>query len=364
MYLHIEKPQLASQLKDKNLKIHSGSTKKVWWVGKCGHEWEAAVSSRVRGSGCPYCTGQKVLKGFNDLSTTQPDLAAQWSTRNAISHEEVTQGSSKKVWWVCAEGHEWEARVSDRFSGTGCPKCRVKSILDVRAEILSEWSEKNNIDIKDVSYGSNKKYLWVCEKGHEWEASAKRRSKGSDCPKCNILEPISESQPWITKYTCDDLNLISSGSAQKINLVCDKGHTRCVPAYSVKNILPGCSICRNSNSSYVEKDIISKITSKFKIETQKIIFYGENNKKRIIVDALISEFIVLEYDGAYWHNDKIAADMFKTKVLLDKGYSVLRIREVPLPFIDIKEENLIQLEYVVNTTSIDIIKNALVSLGA
>lgn len=39
--------------------ITAGSNKKVWWLGKCGHEWEAAIYSRAAGKGCPYCYGKK-----------------------------------------------------------------------------------------------------------------------------------------------------------------------------------------------------------------------------------------------------------------------------------------------------------------
>ena len=37
-------------------KISYGSNRKVLWLGKCGHEWEATVKNRCNGSGCPYCT--------------------------------------------------------------------------------------------------------------------------------------------------------------------------------------------------------------------------------------------------------------------------------------------------------------------
>ena len=56
------------------------SNVKVWWLGKCGHEWEAVIASRTgnRKSGCPYCANQKLLKGFNDLETRSPELAKEW----------------------------------------------------------------------------------------------------------------------------------------------------------------------------------------------------------------------------------------------------------------------------------------------
>ena len=32
----------------------------------------------AEGLGCPYCSGRKVLAGYNDLATTHPDIAAMW----------------------------------------------------------------------------------------------------------------------------------------------------------------------------------------------------------------------------------------------------------------------------------------------
>lgn len=50
--------------------------------------------------------------------------------------------------------------------------------------LLEEWSNKNNLSPKEVSYGSNKKFLWKCSKGHEWEASVYHRINGNGCPIC------------------------------------------------------------------------------------------------------------------------------------------------------------------------------------
>ena len=74
---------------------------------------------------CPYCTGRKVLKGFNDLSTTNPTLASEWhpTLNGESSPTKVTKGSGLKVWWKCENGHEWIARVADRTTGSGCPEC-------------------------------------------------------------------------------------------------------------------------------------------------------------------------------------------------------------------------------------------------
>ena len=54
------------------------SNRPAWWRCELGHSYRATVSSRTqRKTGCPYCAGRKVLKGFNDLKTLCPGVAAQ-----------------------------------------------------------------------------------------------------------------------------------------------------------------------------------------------------------------------------------------------------------------------------------------------
>lgn len=109
------------------------SNKKVWWHCEYGHEWKAKISDRSAGNNCPYCTGSKVLAGYNDLATIYPELAAEWHpTKNgALAPEAVAVSSAKKVWWKCAVGHEWQAVVFSRsgrnFGGSNCPICAKRT---------------------------------------------------------------------------------------------------------------------------------------------------------------------------------------------------------------------------------------------
>ena len=63
-----------------------------------------------------------------NLAKLHPDLAKKWhSTKNRnLKPTDVTPGSHQKVWWICEKGHEWEATVSSRVSGNGCPYCAKK----------------------------------------------------------------------------------------------------------------------------------------------------------------------------------------------------------------------------------------------
>ena len=79
--------------------VMSGSEKKAWWKCSLGHSWRAAVYSRnSAGNGCPYCAGQKVLAGFNDLASRNPALASEWDyeKNGPLKPEEVTERSNRK----------------------------------------------------------------------------------------------------------------------------------------------------------------------------------------------------------------------------------------------------------------------------
>lgn len=106
----------------------SGSNEKVNWICKHNHIYTASIANRVKGTGCPYCSGRKVLQGFNDLATKNPQLASEWNYKKNgnLKPQDFMAGSGKKVWWRCKNGHEWEATICSRNRGNGCPYCAGK----------------------------------------------------------------------------------------------------------------------------------------------------------------------------------------------------------------------------------------------
>lgn len=102
------------------------SNKKVQWIGTCGHIYEMTVEKRVyRRYKCPYCSGHKVLKGFNDLKTTHPEIANELINGDPST---VSAGSHKKFLWQGSCGHQWVATVNNRTKQrkTLCPYCSIR----------------------------------------------------------------------------------------------------------------------------------------------------------------------------------------------------------------------------------------------
>lgn len=171
------------------------SHKRVFWICSKGHSWQSIISNRVRlHRGCPYCSNQKVLDGFNDLKTVDPNLAKEWDNkRNKIKPTEITIGSKKYAWWICSKGHSWNAQIKSRHNGVGCPYCANKKVLKgyndlktVKSNLVKEWDyEKNRIKPTEVTYGSGKKVWWICNNGHHYKATICNKVKGRGCPICN-----------------------------------------------------------------------------------------------------------------------------------------------------------------------------------
>ena len=85
--------------------VTSQSNKKAWWRCSCGHSWQAVIATFKRGDRCPYCSGHKVLTGFNDLATTHPHLLEEWDyKKNTMRPAELSAGSITQVWWLCPQG--------------------------------------------------------------------------------------------------------------------------------------------------------------------------------------------------------------------------------------------------------------------
>lgn len=106
-------------------RVTAGSGARVWWICEKGHSWQASVSNRTRGHQCPQCRDRSVKHG--SLAQEHPELAAQWDpVRNEKPPEAYRSRSNQKVWWLCENGHSWQATPDSRVSGSGCPVCRRK----------------------------------------------------------------------------------------------------------------------------------------------------------------------------------------------------------------------------------------------
>lgn len=235
---HSEYQKLLTEFMNKDIndnkilpsEISRSNNDKVWWHCSnpdCNHEWLASPNSRTksnRGSGCPACSGTRLIKGVNDLETfcKQHSEFSKLLTEfmnedidgNRILPSEISRASDKKVLWHCSNpdcNHDWYTTIGSRTSAkSGCPICdnrRKAEAAHLKGEPLDEWCDKQGaygaklksefigldkdnqpIKISEVSMGSHDAIQWKCNKCHKiWITSPNSRTKSkSGCPYCNI----------------------------------------------------------------------------------------------------------------------------------------------------------------------------------
>ena len=317
--------------KNGELTIHSNSLRtamKVWWQCSKGHEWEATINNRARGQSCPFCGNKRVLAGFNDLATKHPLLASQWHpTKNDnLTPQDIVSNYSKKVWWQCDKGHEWEAIPNRRVSQTtkGCPVCAGQKVAvgynDLKSThplLAGEWhpTKNNSLTPQEVSKGYDKKVWWLGSCNHEWEATPNARTtmSGTGCPVCShriivtgendlTLSYLSISQEWHPTKNHDlTPQEIAPNSQRKVWWQCSKGHEWEAYVYSRTGGQRGCPVCSsNSFASQGEKEIQKLLQDNgiaFLPNARNVISKGE-------LDIYIPEHnIAIEFNGVYWHSE-------------------------------------------------------------
>lgn len=205
-------PMLAAQWhptkndRDPSLVTAGAKLKAFWLCPACSHVWQARVSSRAHGHGCPVCARRETgrLKSLpqpgDSLAERFPDVAAEWhpSLNDDLTPEMVGYASNKKVWWLCAKcGHEWQIWVANRTGGSSCRQCAHAtlrqpkpggSLAERNPTVAAEWHPTLNGEItpSDVAFSAKRKVWWRCAGcGNEWEASVGNRAVGAGCPGCS-----------------------------------------------------------------------------------------------------------------------------------------------------------------------------------
>lgn len=196
----------------------------------------------------------RILSPAYNLAVIAPHVAEQWHPlkNGDLRPLDVTPSSGKRVWWRCAENHEWQATIASRTAGRGCRVCsrvlaskkRRISILQSSGSLLmsnsalaEQWHPKLNggLGPNEVSAGSNMKVWWRCGKGHDWRASISNRAKGRGCPYCAGRQVSEENRltarfPQVAREWHPNRNgsvmpsQVSYGSTKTYWWQCSKGH--------------------------------------------------------------------------------------------------------------------------------------------
>ena len=184
--------------------IFKSSHTKYWFKCECGHEFESTLNSINRGNWCPYCSNKKLCDSSEcincfEKSFASSDKAKYWSSKNLFNPRTVFKSSSKKYWFNCECGHDFEPALSNISDLGWCPYCSnppKKLCESNECSVCFEksfasndkakyWSDKNENSPRDIFKSSNTKYWFKCECGHDFDATLNKIILGRWCPYCS-----------------------------------------------------------------------------------------------------------------------------------------------------------------------------------
>lgn len=298
-------PSLNGNLTPRDVK--AGSNKKVWWMDGFGHEWDAVICSRVSGRGCPYCSGKKLLAGFNDLETVAPEIAREWHPYKNGNRRpsDILAGSRDTVWWLGGCGHEWPATVKNRVTNrTGCPDCYRTTQVSFSEKAVFYYVSQcfgdavQNAHPEGLDLGKFELDIWVPSintaiefDGYYWHNKSPERDTAKDkaCESNGIrLFRIRESA--CVEYgdtTAHVITLDGAGSSAldaAINsLLCELGRGDTLDVDTKRDTIPIMALVKTSRSERSLQEVRPKIAEQWHPTlngdlTPDMFSYGSNHR--------------------------------------------------------------------------------------
>lgn len=383
--LAITRPDLVAEWSPANDRapheVPSGSAYKAAWIcATCSHEWQKNVEKRANGGyGCPACSKSGPgVNTTNNLAALRPDLVRDWHPRNAQQPTDLRAKSNVTVWWLCHNpievggetrecGYEWASPLSHR-NRLGCPACAGYAVTDwnnlavTHPHLVDDWDTANALQAHEVTHGSHKKVWWTCRNplprpvngrttcGYKYRTAVFNRANGKGCPACagqhltpwNNLgalypELVGEWSPNNAKTPFE----VPVGSMYRPEWVCSIsvkvdddtitcGHRWKTRAANRAHLGTGCPACTTNATSKAEVYLAHEVAVFH--ETRSGAHRVEGATQRWQVDIELPDHrILVEYDGAHWHRDHLERDLRKNADLEAAGWTVVRVREHPLP---------------------------------
>lgn len=377
--LRDEHPEVAGRLWDAEANDPSlwdrltfrARTEVSWRCPECGHRWQASPVHLGRGGWqCPECERRRRAEGRERYEAYKrtpvadvPELMAMWDDPRDASTVMVGGGGPYSAQFRCPQGHPIRTAPYSLLQ-SGCPHCRGLETRARRAQAAQEAPEETLLDRELVSQwhptrnartpaqvgpGSTVEVWWrdpVC--GHEWQESPKSRGQRFRlrCPECeSVLDSLAWHYPELAEEWAPD-NPVSPWHVRPAGRiafvpwwVCKLDPAHRWQATTVSRTNGGaCPGCVGAGKSAVELAFHAAAERVFGEARSGSVVYSEAFMRRkrwtadIVVDSPVPGLrgVVIEYDGAYWHRDKLDVDLDKSVDLMAADYAVVRLREVPL----------------------------------
>ena len=351
--------------------LSAGSHRRVWLRCEAGHSRMGEFRAADK---CPYCAGNRVLAGYNDLETLFPRIAAEWHpTKNGdLRPSEVASKSSARAFWLCPDcGYEYDGFISNRTRrGDGCPACSMKRLVvglndfaTLHPELVCEWGEDNALSPSELRGRDTKRFIkWRCSDGrcyHETvfrhlERHARMAQGIVGARRKRVAEFLSEHRDFLTenwsrelngrdfsaltsiggkwRWRCSKCSVIISRTvtrAERGGLLCDgcvaAARDRAIAAEKAKK--EHSKILRHSFGQTAIAFYLGRIEG---VSVSEEVSLDPSRRFRVDVvamDSVTGRSVAIEHDSELYHSgeQRVRSDREKDELMRSRYDKVLRI---------------------------------------
>jgi hypothetical protein len=295
------------------------SKQKLSYICPKGHRYSISWNHWQQGKRCPRCA-------WNAKKDTE-FVKLEFAKENYQLLTKKYGSSQQKLNYICPKGHKHNISWSNWYQGQRCPHY-ARNIKKTIEFIRSELAREDYKLLTKKYINNTQKLEYVCPEGHRHSISWHNWCQGKRCPHRAGL--VKKTIEFIrSEFTKKGYKLLTTeyiNCDQKLKYICPKGHSHSVSwsnwrrgqrcPYRTGIISKGEIEVRNFIKSLEIKVFSNNRSQIFNPETgnglELDIFMPDLNK-------------AVEYNGEYWHKDKINNDLLKQKLCELKGIDLLTI---------------------------------------
>lgn len=199
------------------------------WICEHGHEFEDSFNNIYkRGFRCPYCESVKVLQGFNDFATLEPEYAKDYDeTLNGNTASDVLI-NNRPAYFKCKNGHSFKCPVIQHIKSNGvCPICNgtflqkgTNDLATIYPAVILFWDyEKNEKRPDQVLATLDNSYHFVCSNGHHFKCTLRELVENDfHCPVCEgkRVDPEKTSLQALNPELASEFSVNNKSTASQI----------------------------------------------------------------------------------------------------------------------------------------------------
>lgn len=155
-----------------------------------GHRWDAAGGEVLRGSWCLDCAHEAKQTSYR-LKDGLERLQAAAASKGGSCLASSYVGAKARYLFRCQKNHEWHGQGAAVLRGGWCLKCVQDARRLTLADAQRAAAERGGLCLSEAYINNATKMQWVCSRGHAWHAALATIRAGHWCKQCASMAMIS-----------------------------------------------------------------------------------------------------------------------------------------------------------------------------